>query len=89
MSTIKPLDEDILLAAAKRSQIIITAEEHSVIGGLGGAVCEFLAEKHPVLVRRIGVNDVFGCSGSPDKLLKLFGLTSENIIETVKKALKA
>jgi len=61
MSTIKPLDEDVLLAAARNSKLIITAEEHSVIGGLGGAVCEFLSENCPVPVKRIGVNDTFGC----------------------------
>jgi transketolase len=87
MSTIKPLDEEILLHAARRSKIIITAEEHSVIGGLGGAVCEFLAENHPVPVKRIGVRDSFGCSGSPVELLKFFGLTAEDIVETVKGAI--
>jgi len=88
MSTIKPIDEKSLLRAAKASKLIITAEEHSVIGGLGGAVCEFLSENYPILVRRIGINDVFGCSGSPEELLNLYGLTSENIIETAKEALK-
>ncbi|MEK6529198.1 MAG: transketolase family protein [Nitrospirota bacterium] len=88
MSTIKPIDEKSLLRAAKASKLIITAEEHSVIGGLGGAVCEFLSENYPILVRRIGINDVFGCSGSSDELLNLYGLTSENIVETAKEALK-
>lgn len=88
MSTIKPIDEKSLLRAAKASKVIITAEEHSVIGGLGGAVCEFLSENYPSPVRRIGINDVFGCSGSPEELLNLYGLTSENIIETAKEALK-
>jgi len=88
MSTIKPLDEEILLTAAKSSKVIITVEEHSVIGGLGGAVCEFLAENYPIPVRRIGIKDLFGCSGSPKELLKLYGLTSENIVEITKEALK-
>ena len=88
MSTIKPLDEETLLRAAKSSQLIITAEEHSVIGGLGSAVCEFLSDNYPVPVKRIGVQDTFGCSGTPDELLKLHGLSEENIIETIKKALK-
>ncbi len=87
MSTVKPLDEKVLLTAAKSSRVIITAEEHSIIGGLGGAVCEFLSENHPVPVRRIGVNDSFGCSGNPDELLKLYGLTKDSIIDKVKKAL--
>jgi transketolase len=88
MSTIKPLDEEALLSAAKSSKVIITAEEHSIIGGLGGAVCEFLAENYPIPVRRVGIKDLFGCSGSPDELLKLYGLTADNIIEVVKEALK-
>ncbi|HDZ62106.1 MAG TPA: transketolase family protein [Nitrospirae bacterium] len=87
MSTIKPLDEKVVLTAAKSSHVIVTAEEHSVIGGLGGAVCEFLSENHPVPVHRIGVNDSFGCSGKPDDLLKLYGLTSDSIINKIKKAL--
>lgn len=88
MSTIKPLDEDTILDAARASKLIITAEEHSVIGGLGGAVCEFLSERHPVPIMRIGVNDSFGCSGGGSELLKLHGLTAENIIETVTTKLK-
>ncbi|MEW6715405.1 MAG: transketolase family protein [Nitrospirota bacterium] len=88
MSTIKPLDENVLLSVAKQSKVIITAEEHSVIGGLGGAVCEFLSENCPVPVRRIGINDSFGCSGNSDELLKLHGLTADNIVKTVKSALK-
>ncbi len=88
MSSIKPLDEEALLTAAKSSGLIVTAEEHSVIGGLGGAVCEFLSEHYPVPVKRIGVQDTFGCSGSPDDLLKMHGITSENIIETIKASLK-
>jgi len=88
MSTIKPLDENVLLSAAKQSKVIITAEEHSIIGGLGGAVCEFLSERCPVPVRRIGINDSFGCSGNANALLKLHGLTAENIAETVRAALK-
>lgn len=79
MSTIKPLDSDAVLEAAKISRLIITAEEHSVIGGLGGAVSEFLSEHHPSPVRKIGTADTFGCSGSPDELIKLFGLTPEHI----------
>jgi len=88
MSTIKPLDEETLLLAAKTSRLIVTAEEHSIIGGLGGAVCEFLSENYPVPVKRIGIKDVFGCSGSPQELLRLYGLTAEDIVETVKKAIR-
>ncbi len=87
MSTIKPLDEETLLSAAKTSGIIITAEEHSVIGGLGGSVCEFLSENYPVTVKRIGIRDTFGCSGSPEDLLRRYGITADDIVETVKKSI--
>ncbi len=83
MSTIKPLDTDAILKAAKGSKLIITAEEHSIIGGLGGAVAEVLAENCPTHLLRIGTRDTFGCSGSPDELIKLFGLSSEDIVKTV------
>jgi len=88
MSTIKPLDEETLTLVARSSSLIITAEEHSVIGGLGGAVCEFLSEKHPVRIKRIGIQDTFGCSGSADELLRFHGLTVEHIVETVRGLLK-
>ncbi len=87
MSTIKPLDEETLLIAAKNSKAIVTAEEHSIIGGLGGAVSEFLGENHPIPVRRVGIKDRFGCSGSPHELLKLYGLTAEDIATAVRKVL--
>ena len=88
MSTIKPLDEETLLTAAQSSKLIITAEEHSIIGGLGGAVCEYLSENCPVTIKRIGINDTFGCSGPPAELLKLHGMTTGNIVETIKSSLK-
>lgn len=87
MPTVKPLDTEAVLEAAKSSKLIVTAEEHSIIGGLGGAVSEFLSENHPVPVRRIGTKDIFGCSGKPDELLKLFGLTADDIVKTIKIAL--
>lgn len=89
MSSIKPLDEAVLLRAAGESRLIITAEEHSVIGGLGGAVCEFLSENHPTTVRRIGVLDSFGCSGGGSELLEHHGLTSAGIIDAVRAHLKS
>ncbi len=82
MPTIKPLDEDAVLRAAD-SGLIVTAEEHSVIGGLGSAVCELLSEKSPTRVRRVGVKDRFGRSGKPEELMKLFGLTSGDIADTI------
>lgn len=84
MATVKPLDEELVLAAAKKCGKIITCEEHSVIGGLGEAVCSLLSEKLPTPVRRIGVNDEFGHSGPAGALLKVFGLTSEHIVDTAK-----
>lgn len=88
ISTIKPLDSDTILKAAKASRLIVTAEEHSIIGGLGGAVCELLAENHPMPVRRIGVRDTFGCSGPSDELMKIYGLTADDIVKTVKEGLE-
>ncbi len=82
LCTIKPLDEEIILKAARECGRIITCEEHSVIGGLGEAVCSLLSEACPTPVRRIGVGDVFGYSGPA--LLKAFGLSAEHIVETAK-----
>ena len=84
MATIKPLDEELVLAAAKKCGKIVTAEEHSVIGGLGEAVASFLAENHPTIVKRVGVNDEFGHSGPAGALLKQFGLSSEKLVEVCK-----
>ena len=84
MATIKPLDEELVIAAAKKCGKVITCEEHSVIGGLGEAVCSVLSEKLPTPVKRIGVNDEFGHSGPAVDLLKQFGLSSENIVATAK-----
>ena len=84
MPTIKPLDEELVIAAAKKCGKIITCEEHSVIGGLGEAVCSCLAENYPVPVKRIGVNDEFGHSGPAVALLKQFGLSAENIVAVAK-----
>ena len=88
MATIKPLDEELVLAAAKKCGKVITCEEHSIIGGLGEAVCGLLSEKLPTPVRRIGVNDEFGQSGPAAALLKQFGLTSERIVEVAKELCK-
>ena len=88
MATIKPLDEELVLAAAKKCGKVITCEEHSIIGGLGEAVSSFLAENHPTLVKRIGVNDEFGHSGPAAALLKQFGLCAENIVAKAKELCK-
>lgn len=86
--TIKPIDKDILIAAAKETGAIVTAEEHSIIGGLGSAVSEAIAEEYPVPVVRLGVNDTFGKSGPALELLKIFGLDAENIVIKAKKAIE-
>ena len=85
--TIKPLDKDIVIKAAKETGAIVTAEEHSIIGGLGSAVSELLCEEYPVPVVKLGVNDVYGHSGPAPKLLDEFGLRAVNIVEKAKKAI--
>ncbi|MEA4825982.1 MAG: transketolase family protein [Clostridium sp.] len=85
--TIKPIDSELIIKAARETGVIITAEEHSIIGGLGSAVCEILSENCPAPVMRVGIKDVFGESGKPDELLKAYGLTSEDIVKAVKKGI--
>ena len=87
MHTIKPLDEELVLKAAKETGCIVTSEEHSVIGGLGAAVCEFLSGVCPVPVVRHGVNDQFGRSGTANAVLEYFGLTPEVLAEKAKAAI--
>lgn len=79
MHTIKPLDEALILESAEKTGAIVTCEEHSVLGGLGAAVCEAVCQAHPVPVLRVGVNDCFGRSGGAKQLLDLYGLTPEAI----------
>jgi transketolase len=86
--TIKPLDEEIVLKAAKETGCIVTVEEHNVMCGLGGAVAELLGEKCPTTMLRIGMNDEFGKSGKPDDLFEKFGLNAKNIAVQVQKALR-
>ena len=88
MATIKPLDEELVLEAARKCGKVITCEEHSVIGGLGEAVCAVLSEKLPTPVKRIGVNDEFGHSGPAVKLLEQFGLCAANIVKVAKEFCK-
>ena len=88
MATIKPLDEELVLAAAKKCGKIITCEEHSVIGGLGEAVCSYLSENYPTPVKRIGVEDQFGFSGPAYEVLEAFGLCSSHIVEVAKEFCK-
>ena len=86
--TIKPLDEELIVAAAKETGKVVTGEEHSVIGGLGSAVCDALAEKCPVPVKKIGVQDVFGESGPAAALLAKYKLDGEGVYEQVKEFCK-
>ena len=86
--TIKPLDKEVIIESAKKTGRVVTAEEHSVIGGLGGAVCEALCESYPVPVCRIGINDVFGESGSAGALLVKYELDGEGVYKKVKEFLK-
>ena len=85
--TLKPIDREILVKAAKETGAIVTAEEHNVIGGLGSAVSEVLTEEYPVPVLKVGVLDKFGESGKPNELLEAYGLTAKNIAEKAKKAM--
>lgn len=87
MHTIKPLDTDLVLKAAKETGCILTSEEHSIVGGLGAAVCEYLAEACPVPVVRHGVDDQFGRSGTYAAVLEYYGITPEVIAEKAKKAI--
>ena len=85
--TIKPLDADLICKAAAETGKLITVEEHSVIGGLGSAVCDAVAEKCPCEVKKIGVNDQYGVSGPAVELLKIYGLCADNIVKTAKEML--
>lgn len=84
ISTIKPLDADLIVSLAKKIGRVVTAEEHSIIGGLGSSVAELLSEENPTRLKRVGIKDVFGQSGTPDDLLEYYGLTSRHIVEAVK-----
>ena len=88
IATIKPIDRDIIIDAAKKTGAIVTAEEHNIIGGLGSAVAEVVAEECPVPILRVGTQDVFGRSGNPAALLKLYGLDEETIVKTAKASIE-
>ncbi|MBC7332995.1 MAG: transketolase family protein [Actinobacteria bacterium] len=84
MASIKPIDEEMIVDSAKRTGLVITVEDHNIIGGLGSAVCEVLSSKYPTRVIRLGVKDKFGSSGSPEELISAYGFDCGSIIETVK-----
>ena len=83
MHTIKPIDKGLLIETAKKTGAIITAEEHNIIGGLGGAVAEVLCEEYPVPMARVGIKDTFGQSGKPMELVELYGIGSKDIVSAV------
>lgn len=87
MHTIKPIDRDLIIEMARNTGAILVAEEHSVLGGLGSAVCEVVSEYCPVPVHRMGIGDVFGQSGEPDELLDYYGLTVEQMVKNVRNLL--
>ncbi|MDD7794842.1 transketolase family protein [Clostridium sp. 'White wine YQ'] len=84
ISTIKPIDKDLIVEASRKTGKVVTVEEHSIIGGLGSAVAEVLIEECPVKMKRIGINDEFGSSGSAEVLLEKYNLTAEHIVDVVK-----
>lgn len=87
MASVKPIDEDLLVKAARNSNVLVTCEEHNVIGGLGSAVCEVVSASQPVRIIRLGVNDEFGQSGSARELLEAYGLTADAFCREVRKIL--
>ena len=87
ISTIKPLDSEVIVASVSKTGCCVTAEEHSIVGGLGSAVCEVLAESRPAPVERVGTMDTFGESGKPDELMARYGLTAEHIADSARKSI--
>jgi len=86
--TIKPIDKEAIVKAAKETGAIVTCEEHNIVGGLGSAVAEVVVENYPVPVKMVGIQDKFGKSGKPDPLMEMYGLTAKDIVEKVKEVIK-
>jgi len=86
--TIKPLDEKLVIDLAKKTNCVITAEDHNIIGGLGSAVAEILSENYPCIMKRIGMEDKYGESGKPAELYEKYGLSANHVAEKVKKVVK-
>ena len=86
--TIKPIDEKLIIKLAKKTNCVITAEDHNIIGGLGSAVAEVLSENYPCIMKRIGVEDRYGESGKPDELYDKYGLSAKHIVNKVKAVIK-
>ncbi|MCD4699555.1 MAG: transketolase family protein [Phycisphaerae bacterium] len=88
-SSVKPINKQMLVSIARRSRLVVTLEEHTILGGFGSAVCEVLSDEYPSRVMRIGINDIFGESGSPAALFQQFGLSAEEIYRKVLKKIHA
>ena len=86
--TIKPIDADTIISAAKKCGAVVTLEEHQTMGGCGSAVCEVLAQNFPVPVEMVGMPNSFGESGTPDELINKYGMGKQSVIEAIKKVLK-
>ena len=86
--TIKPIDKDIIIKAAKETGAIVTAEEHNILGGFGSAIAEVVVENYPVPVKMVGIKDKFGKSGKPERLLEMYGLTAAEIVVKAREAIK-
>jgi len=86
--TIKPIDKNLIINLAKKTNCVITAEDHNIIGGLGSAVAEVLSENYPCIMKRIGVEDRYGESGKPDELYDKYGLSAKHIVNKVKAVIK-
>ena len=84
ISTIKPIDKELIINVAKKTGKVVIAEEHSIIGGLNSAICEVLSHEYPVKVKNVGINDLFGKSGTSAELLEGYGLTADNIVRVTK-----
>lgn len=87
MSTIKPIDKELIINCAKQTKAIVTAEEHNIIGGLGSSVSEVTSSECPVIVEKVGIKDTFGESGTPNELMKKYGITSYDIVDACKRAI--
>jgi len=87
LHTVKPIDKNIIIKAARETGAVVTAEEHTIVGGMGSAVSEVVSQSYPVPMEFIGVKDRFGESGDPKELFKLFGLTADDIVKAAKKAI--
>jgi transketolase len=87
IATLKPIDKEAILAAARETGAIVTVEEHSILGGLGAAVSEIVTDQHPCPVKRVGIPDTFADTGPYEELLDMFGLSVDNIVKAAKDAL--